>query len=326
MSADPADPADELVDVHAHFLTEAYVTAACRGGHEHPEGMPGWPSWTAAEHLALMDRTGVRTSILSISAPGTHFGDDDEARVLCRQVNSAAMDLVDRHRGRFAHFASLPFPDVTGSLTELVHALDVLGSDGVALLSNVHGIYLGDGRYEPVYAELDRRRAVVFVHPVSPPNWQSVALGRPRPMIEFLFDSARTAIDLLFHGVLTRYPNINWIFSHSGGVLPVLVERVELFRTGFMGVAEGPAVAQQLGGLWYDIAGTPFPNAVPALARAFGDQRVLYGSDCCWTPAAAVMSHVQAIDTAIQPDASTWRTLTTRNAQRLFPRLGRSAV
>ncbi|MPZ83076.1 MAG: amidohydrolase family protein [Actinophytocola sp.] len=312
----------DLIDVHSHFVTDEYVAAAVEAGHVRPQGMPGWATWSTSEHLALMDQTGVRTAILSISAPGVHFGDDVAARRLARHVNEFARIVVSDHPGRFAHFASLPFPDVDGSLAELVYALDVLGSDGVAVLTNAHGVYLGDGRYEQVYAELDRRGATVFVHPVEPVNWQVVSLDRPRPMLEFIFDSARAASDLVLSGVLSRYPRINWIFSHSGGALPVLVERIQVFCDLFMDLAEPPTVAEQLGGLWYDIAGTPFPNAVPALVRAFGDQRVLYGSDYCWTPAPGTKSQVESVDAAVQPDGTTWRALTTRNAGQIFPQLG----
>lgn len=311
----------DLIDLHSHFLTEEYVAAATGAGHERPEGMPRWATWSPSEHLALMDRAGVRTSVLSISAPGTHFGDDTAARRLTRHVNEFAVDLVHRHPGRFAHFASLPFPDVSGSLTELAHALDALGSAGVAVLTNAHGVYLGDERYAEIYAELDRRGGTVFVHPVSPPNWQEVCPDRPRPMLEYIFDSARAASDLVLRGVLARHPNINWIFSHSGGALPILVERIQLFRDLFMNDTAGPSVAEQLGGIWYDIAGSPFPSAVPALVRAFGDRRVLYGSDYCWTPAPGVLSQVASIDGAPRREGTTWRALTTRNAERLFPQL-----
>lgn len=311
----------DLIDVHSHFLTEAYVAAATAAGHGLPDGMPRWATWSAPDHLALMDRAGVRASILSISAPGVHFGDDQSARRMARHVNEFAIETVHRHPDRFAHLAALPLPDVGGALAELAHALDVLGSDGVAVLTNVHGVYLGDERYAEVYAELNRRRATVFVHPVQPPNWQAVSPDRPRPMLEYIFESARAATNLIMNGVLTSHPNINWIFSHSGGALPVLVERIQLFRDVFLGAAPGPSVAEQLGVLWYDIAGTPFPNAVPALERAFGDHRILYGSDYCWTPAPAVLAQLASIDAAPQPDATTWRALTTHNAERLFPRL-----
>ncbi len=310
----------DLVDVHAHFLTDVYADAAVRAGHVHPEGMPGWPAWSPQSHLALMDELGIRTTVLSVSAPGTHFGDDAAARALTRHVNEFSADVVDRHDGRFARFASLPLPDVEGSLTELVHALDVVGAEGIAIMSNAGGVYPGDDRYTPLHAELDRRGATVFVHPVGPLNWADVSRGRPRPMLEFLFDSARAAADLVLSGVLERHPDINWIFSHSGGALPVLVERIELFREIIVPGNTEPPVVQQLGRLWYDLAGTPFPHAAPALVRAFGHERVLYGSDHCWTPVDGVRRQVASIDAAPQPEGTSWRALTTRNAEALRAR------
>jgi predicted TIM-barrel fold metal-dependent hydrolase len=312
-----------LIDVHAHFVTDRYVAAARAAGHDHPDGMPGWPSWSVAEHLALMDDAGIGTSILSISSPGTHFGDDAQARALTREVNEFGAGIVRDNPGRFGQFASLPLPDVDGALDELAYALDELGSDGVAVESNAHGTYLGDDRFAPVWAELDRREAVVFVHPTSPVGHEHVAVGRPRPMLEFIFDTTRTVSDLALTGTLRRYPSIRWVFTHGGGALPLLADRIELFRTAFMGDgAEAPTVPEQLSALWYDIAGTPFPNQVPALVSAFGDDKVLYGSDYCWTPAGAARAQVATVDDAAKPAGDSWRALTTRNAGRLLPRLG----
>ncbi|KOG70101.1 amidohydrolase family protein [Streptomyces flaveolus] len=312
--------AEPLVDVHAHFVTPAYVEAAQAAGHRQPDGMRGYPAWSVAEHLELMDSAGIRTSVLSISSPGTHFGDDRAARALTREVNEFAADVLRAHPGRFGHFASLPLPDVDGALTEAAHALDVLGSHGVALETNAAGIYPGDTRLEPLWQELDSRAAVVFVHPTSPPCHEHVSLDRPRPMLEFLFDSARTVSDLVFSGVLRRHPRIRWIFTHGGGALPLLTDRMELFRTVFgVGSADGPPVQEQLRALWFDMAGTPFPHQVPALTRTFGHDRLLYGSDYCWTPAAGTLAQVASVDAAPQPEAGTWRELTTRNAARLLP-------
>lgn len=311
-----------LVDVHAHFVTDHYVAAAQAAGHDLPDGMPAWPTWDPAGHLDLMDRGGIRTAVLSISSPGTHFGDDHAARVLARQVNEYAANVVRDHPGRFGHFASLPLPDVEGSLAEVAYALDVLGGDGVALESNADGHYLGSPRFEPLWAELDRRAAVVFVHPTSPPCFEAVSLDRPRPMLEFIFDSTRTAADLLFSGVLLRHPHIQWVFTHGGGTLPLIADRIELFRTVFSDSdPSAPTAQEQVRRLWFDLAGTPFPNQVPALVRAFGTERLLYGSDYCFTPAAGVAAQIASLDTAQQPPDGTWRALTTRNARRLLPRL-----
>lgn len=311
-----------LIDVHSHFVTERYIEAAGDAGHTHPDGMGGYPSWDADTHLELMDRWGIRTSVLSISSPGVHFGDDQAARALAREVNEFGARTARAHRGRFGHFASLPLPDVIGSIEEAGYALEELDSDGLAIETNAGGQYLGDECFEPLWAELDRRRAVVFVHPTSPPCHEAVSLGRPRPMLEFIFDSTRTVSDLVFSGVLRRYPHIQWIFTHGGGTLPLLVDRIELFRTVFMGADPAePSAAEQIRRLWFDMAGTPFPNVVPALVRALGAERLLYGSDYCWTPAAGTTAQVRSVDEAEQPEGDTWRELTTRNALRLLPGL-----
>lgn len=318
-----------LVDVHAHFLTPRYLQEAKDAGHLRPDGMAAWPTWDESRHLELMDEWGIATSLLSVSSPGTHFGDDAAARALARHVNETGADLKRSHPDRFGHFASLPLPDIDAAIDELAHAMDKLGSDGVTVETNAHGTYLGDPRYEPLLAELDRRRTPVFVHPTSPPLHEAVSLGRPRPMLEFLFDSTRAVSDLVFNRRLQQYPNIPWIFTHGGGTLPLLTQRMELFRSIFAsaddtspGTTPLDPIPEQVGRLWFDMAGTPFPHQVPALTAAFGTERLLYGSDYCFTPAEATSAQVASVDNAPQPTPDTWRFLTTRNAHRLFPRLG----
>ena len=195
-----------FIDVHAHFVTGSYIASARTAGHDPPDGMPRWPDWSARAHLELMDRTGIDAAVLSVSSPGTHFGDDAAARRLAREVNDAGAQVVRDHPGRFGLFASLPLPDIDGALAEIGYAFDTLDADGVIMETNVHGVYLGDQRLEPVFAELARCRATVFLHPMSPPCWEQTALGRPRPMIEFIFDTARAVTDLILAGTLDRHP------------------------------------------------------------------------------------------------------------------------
>ncbi|MFF3567868.1 amidohydrolase family protein [Nocardia jiangxiensis] len=317
MSASP----DPLIDVHAHFVTDRYIAAARAAGHEHPDGMPGWPEWSPEAHLALMDESGIATSMLSVSSPGVHFGDDSAARELAREVNEFAAGVVRAHPGRFGHLAAVPLPDIDGSLDEIDYALDILGSDGVAIETNAHGRYLGDAHYDPIWAELDRRGAAVFVDPTSPPHAEAISVGLPRPMLEFLFDTARSATDLLFAGVFEQYSGIRWIFTHGGGVLPLLADRIQLFRTAFADDQPGRATSEVLRGLWFDMVGTPFPHQIPALEASVGLDRLVYGSDYCWTPSAAVLAQIAGIDAADRPGEPTWRTVTTGHARELFPGL-----
>lgn len=312
-----------FVDVHAHFVTDWYADDARKAGHEQPDGMPSWPDWSPATHLELMDRCGIETAILSLSSPGVHFGNDASARILARKVNDFVAETVRASPRRFGFFASTPLPDVDGALVEIAYALDVLGADGVILETNVAGIYLGNERLEPVFAELDRRGAVVFVHPTSPMCWRQCALGRPRPMIEFIFETARTITDLVLAGTLNRHPHLKLIVPHCGGAIPVLADRIN----GFMNIArppgdDSPDVIAQLRSLYYDSAGTPFPRQVSALLGLVEATQILYGSDYPWTPAAAVKQHAMSFsDTPAPLQGTTWQAMTTANAHRLFPRL-----
>ncbi|MGP3961005.1 amidohydrolase family protein [Nonomuraea sp. 3N208] len=315
-----------FVDVHAHFVTDSYVRQASAAGHERPDGMAPWPSWSAKEHLALMDRHEIATALLSISSPGVHFGDDAAARRLAREVNEYTAELARDHPGRFGSFVALPLPDVDGTLDEITYAFDHLDADGVALMTNTHGVYLGDQRLEPVFAELGRRHAVVFLHPTSPPSWEQTALGRPRAMVEYIFDTARTVADLLMEGVLARHSGLQVIVPHGGGALPVLADRITEFTKLFLPPHQSAAtdVVEQLRRFSYDMAGTAFPRQIPALLGLVDPDRLLFGSDYCWTPPPVTDAHVAAIDAAEPPlPGSTWRSLTTANARRLFPRLAR---
>jgi predicted TIM-barrel fold metal-dependent hydrolase len=315
--AGPVTP--PLADVHAHFLTDDYVAAARAGGHEHPDGMPRWPRYSADDHLRQLDQNDVGRALLSISSPGVHFGDDAAAADLARHVNQAGAALRSAHPDRFGLFASLPVPDVAGAQAELRYARDELGADGITLESNAHGVYLGDPRYAPLLADLNSSGTIVFLHPTSPPGSEAVALGRPRPMLEFLFDTARTVSDLLLSGAFARYPRIRWVVPHGGGVLPLLADRLDLFRRGLLGDGGDPRDSREiLAGLWYDTAGTPFPHQLPVLTELVGEDQVVYGSDSCWTPEAGVAQTLASLDAVKRADGVPWRDVLARNAAQLL--------
>ena len=306
-------------DVHAHYLTDRYVEEVRAAGIVRPDNMPGWPSWTVERHLALLDRCGIQRALLSISSPGVHLGNDSAAADLAVHVNDAGSSIAAKHPDRFGHFASLPLPDVPAAVAEARRCLDQLGSDGVALLTNHRGAYLGNPVFDPLWPELDRRSAVVFVHPTSPLHADAVDLGRPHPMLEFIFETTRTVSDLALNKVFERYPGIRWVFSHGGGALPVVADRIELFRTTVLAEAgNSRPVPEQLRDVWFDLAGTPFPHQVPATVAAFGSEHLLYGSDACWTPDPGVEHQVATVDAAAGLDGRSWREVLNGNATRFF--------
>ena len=157
--------------------------------------------------------------------------------------------------GRFGAFASLPMTDLDESLAEIERSLDGLGLDGVNLLTNVDGVYLGDASLEPIMAELDRRQAVVFIHPTSPACWECTSLGFPRPMIEFPFDTTRAVTNLLLTGHARPHPAIRWIVPHAGGTLPFLAPRIAGVGM-LLGFDDPAAIVAQLRALHYDLAGS----------------------------------------------------------------------
>jgi predicted TIM-barrel fold metal-dependent hydrolase len=311
------------IDVHAHHLPEAYREAATAAGHAQPDGFPQLPSWTAAQHLELMDRLGIGTSLLSVSSPGVHFGDDGAARALARAVNEEGHRTVAAHPGRFGLFASLPVPDVDGAIEEIRHCYDRLDVDGVVLLTNVGGTYLGDPLLEPVFDELDRRHARVFLHPTSPACWEQTSFGRPRPMLEFLFDTTRAVVNLVLNGTVARHPNIEVIVPHAGAALPAIADRVAAFSLVLGDVGEGVDVLRDLGRLHHDLAGFPLPRQLDAVLALTTFEHLHYGSDYPFTPDFVVEATAAALDGVEHVDAPAGPLLDqlAANTRRLLPRL-----
>ena len=211
-------PAKTRIDVHHHFLPEAHREALTR--HK-----AGAPKWTPQMSLDDMDKSGIATSILSQVQPGTWWGDAAESRALSRTINEYGAKLVRDHPGRFGLFATISPPDVEGSLKEIEYAFDTLKADGLGLLTSYQGKYLGDASFAPVYQELNRRKAVIYVHPLTAACCDNLVPGIPPGSIEYATDTTRTIAHLVFSGTAQKFPDIRWIFSHSGGTLPFLTQR-----------------------------------------------------------------------------------------------------
>jgi predicted TIM-barrel fold metal-dependent hydrolase len=317
-------PLHGAIDVHAHFVTPRLRAAMTAAGHHRPDGMPAIPDWDADSALTVMDRTGIRAAVLSVSSPGVLLdGDLADAARLARAVNEEGAAIVTRQPQRFGLFASLPLPDVAAAVAEARYALDDLDADGIALQTNYGGAYLGDRAFEPLMAELNTRRTVVHIHPTSPACWQQTALQRPRPMVEFLFDSTRAVAALILDGVLGRYPDIRFIVAHAGAALPVLADRLAGFA-----ILEDPAdpvdVIGALRRLRYDVAGFALPRALPALLNLVAPEQLLYGSDYPFTADWVVQGLAAALATTDVLSADQREHLSHRGAGDLFPRLAQS--
>ena len=310
------------IDVHAHFLPEYYRDALAAAGITHPDGMPAVPDWSEGAALGVMDQLDVAAAVLSISSPGVHFGDDAAARALARRCNETGAELSRRRPDRFGFFAATPLPDVDGAVAEAVHALDALGGDGVCLLTNHRGLYLGDERLEPLYRELDQRRAVVFIHPTSPScgGCEALAVGYPRPLLEFMFETTRSVSQMILAGVTRRYANVRFVVPHAGAALPVLASRIEA-QIPAMTHGPRPDVKGEMRKLYYDLAGAPLPELLSALREIVEVDRLLYGSDWPFTATAGCVALAGQLDRTPLPDARERQAAMLENALALFPRL-----
>ena len=287
--ADAPRFASSAIDVHHHFLPPFYKPLAKSWLDTFATGVAAVLAWTPEASLAAMDDAMVSTAILSISAPGVHFGDVNQAADVARECNDYAAALCRDHPSRFQFFAALPLPDTESAIREAERALSLTGVRGVGVLSNYAGQYLGEERFRPLFEWLNRRGAVVYVHPTDAPCCAGLVREVATPLIEFPVDTARTIASLLWSGTLSANPNIRFIFSHGGGALPMVAERV--IAMGFVDpalaakVPEGAATA--LARLYVDTASVTGKPALAALTAWLPGDHILYGTDFPWGTLAA---------------------------------------
>lgn len=316
------------IDVHAHFLPDFYCEALAGAGLTSLDGGVAIPAWSAEAMLAMMDRQQISTAMVSLSSPSTHFLPQEEGAALCRQVNEAGRGLVDAHPGRFGFFASLPMPDVRGALDEIAFAFDQLGVDGIILETNSDGEYLGSPRFAPIFEELNRRRATVFLHPTSPACFDQVGLGRPAPLLEFPLDTTRTIVDLLYSRTLQTNPDLKLIVPHGGAALPALVARIAVFAN-LPFITPRPVseaeVFEALAKLYYDVALSGHPFAIAGLRRIAPITQILFGSDWPFTPELGVARNLHQLTSEAELSEADLRAIARENAERVFPRLAKLA-
>ena len=305
------------IDVHHHFYPPEFLTAVSdfQGGHQ----PPAVRDWTPQKSLEQMDASNVRTAFLSLwSIPGVWMGaKPDGMRKWARHVNDYAAQMQRDHPGRFGLFAALPLPDVEGSLAEIQYAFDVLKADGVGLMTNFGHTWPGDPKYAPVFQELNRRKAVVYFHPVACAACAGAFVpGVQESWMEVPYDTGCAVMSLLVSGTFTRLRDITWIFSHSGGTVPILAQRVAVlshFDPRFKeNVPNG--VDAELKRLYYETAnGYHAPNMAALLAYVPVSQ-VLFGTDY---PYLTVAMNVEGL--AKNVTGETLAAIQSGNALRMFP-------
>jgi len=269
----------DRIDIQHHILPPDYVSLVGSEAIARLVVSGRLPVWTPQTSLDAMDRNGIELAVTSVSAPGFAFGDERAAARVARHCNDYAADLGRRHPGRFGMFATLPLPHVAASLEEITYSLDTLGADGVCLLSNYDNRYLGDPHFDPVLEELDRRKAVVFVHPADVAGTRPLE-HIPAATLEFPFDTTRAIVNMLFSGALTRSRGARFVFSHAGGALPYLADRIaRLQRRAEFNQHIPDGVIFELERLYFDTALSASHRIFGSLRQIAAPDRILFASD-----------------------------------------------
>jgi predicted TIM-barrel fold metal-dependent hydrolase len=296
------------IDIHHHIVPKEYLSALSSIGVTNAVGEP-FPQWNIENTLGFMDRQGIAAAITSISAPGIFFGDGVFTQKLARQCNEISARMVNEYPNRFGAFAILPLPDIETSIVELEYALDTLKLDGVVLLTNIGGIYLGDTHYEELFFELNRRKAVVFVHPSVPPLNTLPMIIKPA-VLEFVFDTTRAIANLIHKGNIKGFPGIRFIFSHAGGTAPFITWRITFGNK---------KIIDQLKQFYYDTAVSATPYTLSSLLNLVEPTQILFGSDYPFLPERVVKLMNEGLQN-YDFDTESRAKIMQENALTLFPR------
>ena len=312
------------VDVHHHFGPPTWVAAMRAGGQlrsaENPMGLlsPANTTWTVEQTLEDLDRGGGAAAMISITNPGLYLGDRAQAIRLARECNDFGAGVVQAHPTRFGLFAAMPLPDVDATLREIEYAYDQIHADGVGFMTSYEDTWLGDLAYRPVMEELDRRHAVVFVHPTAASCCRGLnyAVGVGPSSLEYGTDTTRAITGVVVNGYAHAFPNIRWIWSHGGGSMPFLAERIgggrqnEQMPDGFMA---------ELRKFYYDLAGATNRGVVASLLELVKADHIVFGTD--FPPGGTMVEYARSLrELGIFSDVEL-RLIERENALRLFPRI-----
>ena len=301
------------IDVHHHFAPPAWVTEV-RG---RPLLQPANTNWTPEKSIDDMDRGGVAGAVVSITNPGLWFGDAAATRRLARACNEYGAKLVQDHPTRFGLFAAMPLPDVDATLQEIAYAYDTLKVDGVGFMTSYGDMWLGNAAFRPVLEELNRRSAIVHVHPTAANCCRNLNYGVAPGSIEYGTDTTRAITGVAFSGDAARFPNIRFIWSHAGGTVPFLAGRIDgasngakdRMPRGFM---------YELKRFYYDLAGAANKGAIASLLQLVPPSQVLFGTD--FPPGAKSLDVVRTLAEIGMFSEADLRSVERDNAVRLFSR------
>ena len=324
------------IDVHHHIIPDCYRNALLEMGI----GRSGGKSigkWCPEDSLEFMEKGGIETGICSVSEPALYpfvYLDKNKARALARKVNEEIADLCLTYSGRFGGFALLPMPDIEGSLEELAYALDVLHLDGVGLLSNYQDRFLGDSCFHELFEELQKRKAVIYVHPSVPQKEMKKPEFVPVDFLEeFCFNTTRAAANLIYSGTMERCPDLKFIFSHMGGTLPYLRWRLEYSFEASRRAKKlelenqvwrawdslEKSIPEYMSMFYFDTALSTHAIALEAV-EITAPGHTLFGSDSFYASEELLHVMCRHLDDYLKEQPERWVAVNRGNAEKLFPR------
>jgi len=306
------------IDVHHHMLPPEYVSLTRDRILEITSGDTSVLNWTPERTMEQMNEFGVATSILSLPVPGAWYKGRKNSRKLARISNEYGARLAKDYPRQFGLFAALPLPDVEGSVAEIEYAFETLHADGAYLQTSYDDKWPGDPEFAPVLDELNRRKAVVFVHPTEPMCCANLIPEIPSNVVEFVFDTTRAIISFLIGGTFARCPDIRFIFCHSGGTMPVLAARINGFFQARKALSSRApnGVLYELRKLNYDIANATSTPSLAALMSLVPASQIVWGSDFPYRQVGPTVAGWDNYD--VSPEI--WQAVNRDNALKLFPR------
>jgi 6-methylsalicylate decarboxylase len=295
------NPSPSIIDTHHHFFPPEYKKAWEDWAAQRKLALVGDQGiWTVEKSLSVMDEAGVKKSILSLaSTPGLWFDlPTPEIIQLVRICNDFGASMVKKHPDRFGLFAALPMIDKESSLKEITYAFDTLKAVGIALQTNYGDKWPGDPAYDEIFAELNRRKAIVYFHPLVASCCNRLNVGTINPVLEVPHDTTRAVVSLLLHGTFAKYRDIKWIFSHGGGTIPMLAGRIDYFHGKQSKAREfaPQGIEYELRQLYYDTANATHPSSIAALMKLIPSSQILYGSDYPYVPLNTQLSALDRLE------------------------------
>ncbi len=307
----------QRIDVHTHLIPPFWAEELKFHGGD-PSGW-GSPEWSPDQLLRFMDDEEIAVSVLSLTAPGVE-GWEGAARIdITRRVNDYGAELMEQRPERFGYFSTLALPDVDAALDEIQRSFDVLHVDGVTLHSNYDGVYLSDARFDPIWQELERRSATVFLHPTRPPQ-MPVLPGAPSPLADYPADTTRCALDLVLKGHRKRFPSTKVILSHGGGYLPFAATRFAELGASLSKDRSPADFITDIQSFFFDTA-LVAPSGIPSLVATIPLSQIVFGTDYPYASESVSKTFTANLDRSTLLDAERVSKI-NRRAAGLISRLG----